>query len=153
MTWRERLACGLAVASAALVPGPTHAQAPPPARVTLMPAAVVFPSPTEASFDAGWIEHGGMVVTVEPRNPNRPNWHLFIRATDADMGGYGKPVGDIVFRVDGASGWTPLSTTPQPLAEGSHNRTITVFFRLLLDWLTDGPGTYQIPFEITSSTS
>lgn len=137
--------------AAGLAAGSLEGQGPPPARVTLLPPTVVFPSPGEAQFDVGWVEQDGMIA-VEPRNANRPNWQLFIRATAADMGGYGKPVEDVLYRADGASDWVPLSTAPQLLAEGSEPGTITVRFRLRLDWLTDVPGVYDLPFSITSST-
>lgn len=143
----------LAAVATSLSAGSLAAQGPPPARVTLLPPGVVFPTPSEPEFDAGWVDHPGMVITVEPRNPNRPDWQLFIRATAPDMGGYGKPVSDILYRPEGSSAWTPLSTSPQILAEGFQAGTVTVYFRLRLDWLLDAPGSYDVPLEITSSTS
>jgi hypothetical protein len=133
----------------ALLPAVVNAQGGPPVNVTVTPTEVLFPTPTVASFEAGWVDHGGVTVTVSPRNQNRPNWQLNISASAADMGGYGKPVQDLMFRVQGTSTWVPLNTVDQPVLQGSGNSTITVFFRVRLDWYSDVPGTYSVPFEFS----
>lgn len=145
------------VVSAVMAPAALEGQGQPAgggpaARVTLSPVDVVFPTPSQFDFDAGWVEHGGVSIAIEPRNKNRPNWQLFLQAMAADMGGYGKPVQDIEVRVEGSSSWSPLSTTPLLVAEGSGSSTITIYYRLALDWMVDGPGTYTVPLEYSSST-
>lgn len=139
-----------------LGPGALAAQRPggagPVAAVTVAPADVVFPAPSEVDFDNGWVDHGGVAITVEPRNRNRQNWQLFLQASAADMGGYGKPAQDIRVRVEGSSSWIPLNTTAQLIAEGTGAATVTVYYRLLLDWSTDLPGTYSVPLEYSSSS-
>lgn len=119
--------------------------------ITLAPAEVAFPSPTEVAFDAGWVDHGGISVTVEPKNRNRQSWQLFISATAADMGGYGKPVQDVLVRAQDASAWNPLSTTETLVAEGTGAGTVTLHFRLLIDWTADEPGVYSVPLRYTAS--
>lgn len=140
----------------ALLPAGASAQRPggggPQANVTVSSAEVLFPSPTYAEFDNGWVDHGGVTVTVEPRNKNRQNWQLFVQAAAADMGGYGKPVQDILVRVQGSASWTPLSTTAQMVAEGTGTGTVTLYYRLLLDWSLDAPGTYTVSFDYSSTT-
>jgi hypothetical protein len=124
----------------------------PPANVTVAPTDVLFPAPAEVDFETGWVDHGGVTISVEPRNKNRPNWQLFVQASAADMGGYGKPVEDILVRVEGSSSWIPLSTTARLVAEGSGAASVTVYYRLTLDWATDGPGTYTVPIEYSASS-
>lgn len=133
----------------ALLPAAVDAQGGPPLVLTVVPADLLFPTPTDASFDMGWVDHGGVTVSVSPRNPNRPGWQLFISALAADMGGYGKPVQDILFRVQGSGTWTPLNTVDQLVAQGSGDTTITIYFRLGLSWEADLPGSYSVPFEIS----
>ena len=155
MTTVNRLAI-LASLALFIGPGALAAQRPvgtgPTAAVTAAPADVVFPVPFEVDFDNGWVDHGGVAITVEPRNRNRQNWRLFLQASAADMGGYGKPVQDIRVRVEGSSSWIPLNTTAQLIAEGTGTATVTVFYRLLLDWSTDLPGTYSVPLEYSSTS-
>lgn len=152
-----------AVAAAALVvggavPATVAAQGGPPggagpaANVTVAPADILFPTPGEVDFDVGWVDQGGVSITVEPKNKNRPNWQLYVQASAADMGGYGKPVGDILLRVQGSSSWVPLSTTARMLAQGSGTATVTVYYRLALGWAVDAPGAYSVPIEYTSSS-
>lgn len=119
--------------------------------ITLAPAEVAFPSPTDVAFDDGWVDHGGVSVTVEPKNRNRQSWQLFIQATAADMGGYGKPVQDILVRAQDSSTWIPLGTTGTLVAEGTGAGTVTLHFRLLLEWALDAPGVYSVPLEYTAS--
>ncbi len=159
MTWPRRpgpiLVLAAALGAATLAVGATpvalSAQGGPPASVTLAPADVVFPSPTDVDFDGGWVDHGGISVTVEPKNKRRQNWQLFVQTSAADMGGYGKPVQDILVRAEGGS-WTPLGTTGALVAEGTGLTTVTLFFRLLLDWTRDEPGVYSVPIEYSATS-
>ena len=153
---RTALVVGLAAVGAAILGAPAslEAQRPgggPGAQLTISPADVVFPSPSEVDFDMGWVDHSGVTITVEPRNRNRQSWQLYVQAGAADMGGYGKPVQDIMVRVEGSSSWVPISTTAQMIAEGSGPATVTVHYRLLLDWSLDAPGSYSVPLEYDST--
>lgn len=145
------------VAAAAILPSTVAAQGPPPgpggppAQLTVSPTDVMFPAPTDIEYDAGWVDYGGVSITLEPRG-NRNNWQLFVQASAADMGGYGKPVGDVLVRAEGSSSWTPLTTTAQMVAEGSGTATITVYYRLLLDWSLDEPGAYSVPIEYSAQS-
>lgn len=151
----QLLVLSAALVAAALAAGASPlalaAQGGPPSNVTLAPADVVFRSPADIDFDGGWVDHGGISVTVEPRNRQRPNWQLFVQASGADMGGYGKPVQDILVRAEGGS-WTPLGATGTLVAEGSGPATVTLFFRLLLDWTLDEPGVYSVPIEYSATS-
>jgi hypothetical protein len=130
------------------VPGGLAGQ---PADVTLAPADVLFPEPVDIDFSAGWVDHDGVTVTIQPKNKNKQNWQLFVQASAADMGGYGKPVQDILVRAQGASSWTPLDTSGTLVAEGTGDTTLTLYFRLLLDITADVPGYYSVPLEYSAN--
>ncbi len=143
------LAAAFLLMGTILAPAPAAAQK---ANVTLAPADVVFPNPTDIDFLTGWVDYGGVTITVDPRNKKKQNWQLFLQTTAADMGGYGKPVQDILVRVQGSSSWIPLTTTAQLLAEGTGTTTVTVYYRLLVDLTVDDPGAYTVPLEYSSTT-
>lgn len=151
MTLR-RAALGLSLCLVGAPPAVAAAQGGPSANLTVNPADVVFATPSEFEFDTGWVDHQGVAVTVEPRNRNRQNWQVFVQASAADMGGYGKAVQDILVRVQGSATWVPVSTTARMIAEGTGTTTVTIYYRLLLDWTVDVPGSYSVPLEYTSAT-
>ncbi len=149
-----RAARGLGIAAvlcaaAAILATPIAAQGGPPPgvggggalRLSLSQEAIAFPMPGIAEFDAGWVDATG--ITAEVTDRGRPDtWELRVRADVADMGGYGKPVGDILFRPEGSNTWTPLSTTDQVIAQGSGDGSVTIYFRLRLDYAADLPDNY-----------
>lgn len=106
-------------------------------------AIIGFPTPGITELDTGWVDHPGIVVSVQSRPP-RTAWELRLRAADPDMGGYGKPAGDILWRTAGASAWVPLTQTDQVVLQGEGDRDVTVYFRLRVGWETDPPGTYSV---------
>lgn len=143
----SRIRVGLAIVLAAFAfhAAPADAQGPPSRGlldVTLASTAVVFPTPGIVDYDAGWVEHEGVIVTITSR-PDAEPWELRLRASTATMGGYGKPVGDILWRHDGSAVWTPLTGTDQTVLQGSGDQDVTLHFRVRLDWTTDSPDTYS----------
>lgn len=132
-----------------LQPDPIVAQGGPPPgvggggglKLSLNQTAIAFPMPGITDFDAGWVDATGITAQVDDRG-GPDTWELRLRADMPDMGGYGKPVGDILFRPEGSSTWTALSTTDQVIAQGSGNGNVTVYFRLRLDYATDLPDNY-----------
>jgi len=145
----------LLVAVAALLSVPAGARAQkgkptgPPITVTPTPGNVVFPTPGVPEFDAGYVDQSGVTVTVQPR-PNKGPWELLIRSDMPDMGGYGKPVGDILWRLSGSSTWTPLTTTDQIVTQGQDTQDVVIYFRLLLNWANDEPNTYTANIVFTA---
>lgn len=126
------------------MPGSLSAQrGTPPGRVdlTLSTASIAFTTPTTADFDAGFIDHPGMLVSVVIRPQGRP-WELRLRADDPSLGGYGKPLGDLLWRVDGSTVWTPITGTDQAVTQGAGDQDVTVYFRLRLGWAVDSPSAY-----------
>jgi hypothetical protein len=115
--------------------------------MTVTPTVVAFTSPGVSEFDAGWVDHGGVVVAITSRPLARP-WELRIRALDPGLG-QGKPVTDLLWRVPGTGAWTPLTGTQTTVVQGTGDQNITLEFRVLLDWSSDGPGTYSTGLDFT----
>ena len=120
-------------------------------RVRIRPGQVRFPSPTVSDYQAGWLLAPPGEVRVRPRNVADRGWELCLSADSPTMGGYGKPVSDIEFQLDGTGAWIPLTTTDQLLATGNRNRNVTLQFRLALDWAVDVPGRYETDFTATAA--
>ncbi|HSH46192.1 MAG TPA: hypothetical protein VK966_10065 [Longimicrobiales bacterium] len=118
-------------------------------RVTLAPTAVAFPTPAMADFDAGWIEHPGITVTITSR-PGHADWELRLHAPDPGLGVYGKPLSDLQWRVQGGA-WQPLSQLDALVAQGVGDTDLVLEFRMRLDWETDIPGSYGtgLTFSLT----
>ena len=127
------------------MPRPVAAQGPPqvPGQLglTVGTPAIAFPAPSVLDFDLGYIDHTGTLVSIRSRPAGAP-WELRIRGDAATLGGYGKPVGDILWRTATSTTWTPLTGTDQTVIQGAGDTDITVFFRMRLDWATDAPGAY-----------
>jgi hypothetical protein len=144
----------LVAAGFLLAPGRVFAQkgkpTGPPIRVTPTPATIAFPTPGIAEFDLGHVDQSGVTVAVRPR-PNKGPWELRIRADAPDMGGYGKPVSDILWRPEGSSTWRPLSTTDDVVIQGQSDQDVVIYFRLLLDWTLDEPNTYSANIVFTAT--
>jgi hypothetical protein len=152
--------CGPLLLAAAfwLAGGPDSAaaQGPPPGAggggrvdVTLSSASVVFPTPGIADFDTGWIDHPGVLASVTTQPPNSA-WELRLRADDVDLGGYGKPLGDLLYRVQGSTVWIPLTGSDQAVVQGTGASDVTVYFRMRLAWTMDEPNTYATQLTFTA---
>lgn len=128
---------------------PTGVHAQGNVRTTITPVAVAFPTPGVGDFSAGYIDGGPVEVDIQSR-PSRVTWELQLRADAPDMGGYGKPVADILWRPEGSTSWQPLSTLDQVVASGSGDQLVRVHFRLRLDWAFDEPGSYSVPVTFTA---
>ena len=115
----------------------------------LSTSVIAFPTPGVVDFDAGWIEYAGMAVSVDSRPPSE-SWELRIRAGSPDMGGYGKPCDEILWRTDASRAWTPLSTTDQVVLQGQGDQEVTIYFRVLLGWDADVPDTYSVDVAFTA---
>lgn len=117
--------------------------------VTVTPTAAAFPTPTSMDFDGGYVDAAPLDVDVTSR-PRQRTWDLYIRSTDPDMGGYGKPVSDILWRLDGMSTWVALDAIDQVVVSGQGDQTVRVHFRVRLDWASDVPGDYFTGLTFTA---
>ena len=117
-------------------------------RILVAPSVVQFPVPSMVDFEAGYIETGPLEVVIESRPPRRA-WDLYLRAADPDLGIYGKPLADLLWRVEGSQIWQPLTGDDQPIGSGQGDRTLRLYFRIRLDWTTDEPGDYGVGLTFT----
>lgn len=140
---------GFVVAATFLLAAPALGQGGPGRlNLELSSATIAFPTPGIADFDAQWIYHPGLEVTVASRPTTRP-WEVRLRA-DADyMSGTDKEVGDLFWRTD-ATDWTAVTGSDERIAEGLGDATVTVYFRLRLDWESDSPDTYSVGLTFTA---
>lgn len=127
---------------------PGRARAQGNVQVDLSTTAIVFATPGIADFDAGWIDHGGVTVSVQSRPANRP-WELRLGASTGTLGA-GKPIGDLEWRRAGTGTWTPMTQLDTAVLQGTGNQDVTIYFRLLLSWARDPPGSYSAGLEFTA---
>lgn len=134
---------GIALLAAAIAARPDRAAAQK-ITVSMTPTTLSFPSPGAGDFVAGGIDMD-VTVLVDPKNQNK-TWELSIRSLDLDMGGYGKPIGDLRWRMTGEPGWTSLSTGDRTVVVDRGTRSLQLEFRVVLDWAFDVPDTYAADF-------
>ena len=121
-------------------------------RVQLSQSVVSFPAPGLTEFDAGYVDAPALFATVRPRPNQAGAWELRVQAEAPDMGGYGKPVSDILWRRDGSTTWRELTPTAQTVIQGTGPRDVTVFFRLRLDYARDAPDGYSADLSFSART-
>lgn len=120
-------------------------------RVDVAPDPIVFPVPTGADFSIGWVMSGTVTVRVNPRGVGREKpWVLCLASNDFDMGGYGKPVSDLEWQVEGSAGWTPIDQTNRLVLAGDGRSDVLLRFRANLFSDRDVPGTYSATLRFTA---
>lgn len=130
------------------IAGPAPAQ---PIDMIASPGAAGLPPPVTADFEVGRVEYAGTVeLVVRPKNSNK-TWYLYVRTDDADLGGYGKPVDDLLWRVDGAGPWRSVDAVEQLVATGKDDDSVLLDVAMALDWSLDVPDTYagDLVFRVT----
>jgi len=120
-------------------------------------APVAFPTPTEANYDAGYVDAGAaLAFTVNATSGlSYRNAAVSIRSTSGTMGGT-KSIADLQWRRGDVATWTPMTTTNAAVdAKAMINGFIndpwsnTILFRTLLNWATDAPGSYNPTLVVT----
>ena len=130
--------------------------------LTLTGGPLMFASPTAADFVAGFAVHpAGLSFQVDIANNAHPNTvfqtTVTVRATSPTLGTNGKPIGDLQWSLGGTTGpWTALSLADVAVETRAVRRNRlndpwlnVLHFRMLLDWATDGPGTYGTNIVVT----
>ena len=118
-------------------------------KVDVAPDPVVFPNPTGMDFFVGWVMSGTVTVRVNPRGRTK-SWTLCLASDDLNMGGYGKPVSDLEWQVEGAGGWTPVDLANQVVLQGAGRSSVSLRFRALLFADRDAPGSYDAVLRFTA---
>lgn len=132
-----------------IIPAVVAGQGQGMVRVELSTPTIVFDQPGVGHFDAGWIEHPGVLVSVTSRPANR-TWGLSVSAPSGTLGN-GKPVSDLQWSLSGAPGdWHSMSVGDAPVVQGAGDQDVLVLFRLLLTWASDGPGAYTTDIDFTA---
>lgn len=132
---------------------------PAAAQFTLLSVAggtITFPAPTATDYAAGWVNSTtGVTFTVNAFTGGSRTTTVSIRAVSASLGG-GKVIGDLQWRRSDLAGWTSITATNaqveqrvQVLNGANDPWSNTVFFRMLLNWTTDAPGTYSANYQVT----
>jgi hypothetical protein len=125
--------------------------------LTLANAPTVVPPPTAANYNAGFVAAPtGITFTVDllgGSNAARTTT-VSIRSTSPTMGGT-KPIGNLQWRRSDLATWNSVTTgnvtiqTVTPYRRNNPPWSNTIFFRVLLSWTGDPPGTYLAPLVMT----
>jgi hypothetical protein len=141
-----------------LLASPLAAQNPK-TDLTVAGATITFPAPTATDFVNGYIDSPtGVTFTVDATNGNEPHTTtVSIRSTSATLGS-GKVISDLRWRRSDLATWNSITLTDVQVDQKITIRNIlndpwsnTIFFRMSLNWITDGPATYAANYQITLS--
>ncbi|HEX9310561.1 MAG TPA: hypothetical protein VF887_07100 [Gemmatimonadaceae bacterium] len=124
--------------------------------LTLSGGTITFPAPTAADYVAGWINStGGVTFTVAAQTGTSRTTTISIRSTSANLGN-GKVIGDLQWRRSDLATWNAITLTDAQVEQrivirGALNDpwSNTIFFRMVLNWTTDGPAVYSANYQVT----
>jgi len=147
-----RVALAIALA---LVASPLAAQK---TSLTVTGGTITFPSPTASDYIAGFVNStGGVTFTVNSQNGVQRTTTITVRSTSADLGN-GKMIGDLQWRRSDLATWNSITLTDAQVEQRIViNKALndpwsnTIFFRLVLNWTSDGPATYSANYQLTLS--
>ena len=119
---------------------------------------VAFPAPTATDYIAGFIDAStGATFTINSLNGLARTTTISIRSTSASLGG-SKVIGDLQWRRSDLATWNSITLTDAQVEQRIViNKGLndpwgnTIFFRMLLSWISDGPATYSANYQITLS--
>ncbi len=118
--------------------------------LTVQPGSIGFSPPGPSDYEAAWVEFSALHLSVTPNFGGSKDWTLCLRSQDLDMGGYGKPITDLQWHLDGDPTWLPLGTADQPVFLGRKKQDVVLHFRVLLTWAADIPGDYGALLAFTA---
>ena len=126
--------------------------------LTVTGGTITFPAPTAADYIAGFINStGGVTFTVDAQTGLSRTTTISIRSTSPDLGG-GKVLGDLQWRRSDLATWNSITLTDAQVEQRVVVRNVsndpwsnTIFFRMVLNWTADPPGTYSANYQITLS--
>jgi len=109
--------------------------------VTASPTTVAL-SADGADFAAGQVAPPVTIRVQITPNQSWRTWVLCLRADDPTLGGYGKPIDDLVWRVAGQPSWQSISTAGSIVALGVGTAAVDVQMTFRVDAATDAAGVY-----------
>src|SRR5438034_10906637 len=139
----------------ALVAAPLAAQK---TSLTVTGGTIAFPVPTAADYIAGYVDATtGVTFTINSVNGVARTTTVSIRSTSASLGN-GKVIGDFQWRRSDLANWNSIALTDAQVEQRIViNKALndpwsnTIFFRLVLNWTSDGPATYSANYQVTLS--
>lgn len=156
--WRKL--CGVSTSAAislalALFATPLGAQK---TSVALTGGTITFPAPSAADYVAGFVSSAtGVTFTINSLNGVQRTTTISIRSLSANLGN-GKVLGDLQWRRSDLAVWNSITLTDAQVEQQVVvNKGLndpwgnTIFFRMVLNWTTDGPATYSGTYQITLS--
>jgi hypothetical protein len=126
--------------------------------LTLVGGTITFAAPTATDYDAGFIDSPtGATFTVNAQTGASRTTTISLRSTSASLGS-GKVLGNLQWRRSDLATWNSMTLTDAQIEQRIVVRNVvndpwsnTIFFRMLLNWTTDGPATYSADYQITLS--
>lgn len=126
--------------------------------LTVTGGTITFPAPTAADYIAGFVNSAtGVTFTIDAQTGLSRTTTVSIRSTSASLGGT-KVIGDLQWRRSDLATWNSITLTDAQVEQQIVVRNVsndpwsnTIFFRMILDWTTDTPGTYSANYQITLS--
>jgi hypothetical protein len=125
--------------------------------LTVINAPAALSAPAAADYNAGFVV-GPTAITFTvglSGGGNTPRTTIVsIRSTATTMGGT-KPIGDLQWRRADLGTWNSITTsdvviqTVTPFRRNDPPWSNAIFFRALLSWTTDPPGSYLAPLVLT----
>lgn len=156
---RAGAAVRFATSFALVALGAASASAQNPKSVLSLTSTVVFPAPTANEYAAGFVNStAGVTFTVDATQGNEAHTTtVLIRSLSANLGGT-KALGDLQWRRSDLAAWTSISLADVQVEQRAQIRNAlndpwsnTIFFRMVLNWTTDPPGTYGANYQLTLS--
>ena len=140
---------------ASLLTSPVGAQK---SNLTVTGGTVTFPAPTVTDYINGYVDAtAGVTFTIDAQTGASRTTTVSVRATSGNLGG-GKVIGDLQWRRSDLATWNSITVTDAQVEQRVLIRNSlndpwnnTIFFRMVLNWATDAPGTYSGNYVITLS--
>jgi hypothetical protein len=119
---------------------------------------VTFPTPTVTDYVNGYVDAtAGVSFTIDATTGTSRTTTVSVRSTSANLGA-GKLIGDLQWRRSDLATWNSISLTDAQVEQRVIIRNSlndpwsnTIFFRMVLSWASDAPGTYSGNYVITLS--
>lgn len=126
--------------------------------LTVTGGTITFAAPTAADYIAGSIDSPtGATFTINAQTGASRTTTVSIRSTSASLGS-GKVIGDLQWRRSDLATWNSMTLTDAQIEQrivvrnGANDPwSNTIFFRMLLNWTSDGPATYSASYQLTLS--
>lgn len=108
-----------------------------------------FSQPTRFDFDNGYIE-AAQATTLTVNSDT--DWVVKIETTNADLGGYGKPLSDFQWRKSGGAYQTITTSYADADTGSAGTNYIYIDYKMLLFWDRDEPWTYSLSLTYLLTT-